>query len=287
MYTPTVNIIGAGRLGKTLAKLMVLKKTATIAGVYNKNVKNSLDAIEFIGEGIPCTSFKQLPDADLYFLTVPDALISSVINELLEYNKPKPGKIFIHCSGVSSSEILSPVKNWGGYLASLHPSITISHPETKTKKFTGTYCAIEGDHEAVTVLFELCEKIGGKPYLINQQNKAAYHSAGVFSTNYLITLAQTSIECLEQAGVDQDQALDIVITYMQSALTNLSVLHSTKQALTGPLKRGDVMTVQKNLQSLKEKTKELYQILGQLTLNLIEHQNKETELELLNELSKK
>ena len=49
----TVNIIGAGKLGKTIGQLLVRSNLVKIQGVCNRSIESSIAAISFIGEGTP------------------------------------------------------------------------------------------------------------------------------------------------------------------------------------------------------------------------------------------
>ena len=50
---PRLNIIGAGKVGKTLAKLWHDQKIFTVRGILNQNLTSARNACRFIGAGEP------------------------------------------------------------------------------------------------------------------------------------------------------------------------------------------------------------------------------------------
>ena len=65
----------------------------------------------------------------------------------------------------------------------------------------------------------------------------------------------------------QSDAWKMLVPLMRGTLENMAD-QGPEKALTGPLVRGDVSTVQKHLQSLSPDEAELYRVLGQAVLRL-------------------
>lgn len=276
----TINFIGAGKLGKTLAKLIYLNKAGSIQGICNSSFESAVSAVDFIGAGTAYHSISDLPTADLTFITTPDALIKSTCDSLTNSKQLKPASLIIHCSGSLSSEILAAVKSNGCNIASVHPMRSFAEAEISIGEYHGTFCAFEGDAAAFQIISDLFTKIGSFVYSIESNKKDLYHAAGVFASNYLLSLFQKSLYCLKQAGVDNNIAIDIIQNLMQGTLNNLQNTRSSKQALTGPIKRGDISTIAKHLTALADPALiELYKQLGLATLE-IAALPKETEQEI-------
>lgn len=274
--TLTANIIGAGNLGKTLGFLLN-SHNIQIRGVCNRSIDSAKNAAAFIRAEYYTDDVNQLPQTDFVFITTPDSVIESVCNELSKRCCLKKGCIVIHCSGVLTSDILSSIKQQGYLVASAHPMRSFANPLTSVKEYAGTYCAIEADVEAqaqVTYLFEL---IGSVTYCIAKEKKALYHASGVFASNYLVTLAQQALSCLEEACVDKEMAIQIISNLMKGTVANLERTLSPVDSLTGPIKRGDVSTVNIHLdsfQTIEQKT--LYAQLGLATMPLASLDKKTT-----------
>lgn len=262
---PTINIIGAGNLGKTIAKLIFTHNVGLIQGICNSSIESSEKAAYFIGKG-EAKKINELLPADITFITTPDDKIELCCNKLVKSSNLKEGSIVLHCSGSLSSEILKMTKKRGCFTASVHPMRSFVKPEINVQQYSGTYCAIEGDDKATVMLHKVFTDIGSILYTVNRKKKGSYHAAGVFASNYLVTIYQNALFCLEDAKVEKEMAAKIVISLMKSTLNNLEVTLSSEKSLTGPIQRGDINTVIKHLDSLPQPISQLYKTLGLATL---------------------
>lgn len=191
-----------------------------------------------------------LANSEMIWITTPDDAIKTVAEQLPPYNLA--GITVCHTSGVHSSAILSPLKARGAYTASCHPSLPFSGtPDIKKALFT-----VEGDIDAVCGLLD---GMGFRFAVIDGQNKALYHAALCMASNYMVTLAAAAIDMLERAGMDNKLISDLLYPLMEQNLQNMTS-RGIKNALTGPVSRGDTGTVEKHLQVLG-KENDLYRVL--------------------------
>ncbi|MBA2649192.1 MAG: DUF2520 domain-containing protein [Legionella sp.] len=283
--TLSVNIIGAGRVGMTVGQLLVKKNLATIESICNRSKTSTIKAIAFIGQGHHCPNISQLAPADLIFITTGDESIAMVCSELSKNQTIKPGTVVIHCSGALTSDILRPMKELGCVLASVHPMRSFAVPEYSVQQFDNTYCAMEGDKQALKVVGPLFKAMGGIIYEIEKHKKNAYHAAAVFASNYLVALAEQALSCMQVAGIEHDLSMHVITALMKSTVTNLEATLSPRQALTGPIQRGDISTIVNHMTSLEDpEQKQLYSELGKATLKLTSH-NEETKLNIIEALT--
>ena len=267
-----VNIIGAGHLGKTIGHLLVRHRLVKIGAICNRSETSSKNAIKFIGQGKYCPSISELPPADITFITTPDDLISATCKELSGNPSIKRGGIVLHCSGSLTSDALISIREKGCYVASAHPMRSFAKPELSVEQYSGTYCAVEGDKEALPNIRYLFNSIGSTTYEIDKMKKSSYHAAGVFASNYLVTLAQQALSCMREAGVENEMSMHVITNIMRGTVSNLEKTLSPEQSLTGPIKRGDISTIIKHIESLTDiEQKNLYAALGKATLHLTDH----------------
>ena len=265
-----VNIIGLGRVGQTLARLLVEHRLANIAGLYNRDAEDIQSRLDFIGEGEYFNNLATLPRADLTLITVVDSCIGEVAASYALNPNIKFGDVVAHCSGVLPSTCLEVLKQRGVEICSIHPMHSFVDPQISMQKYLGTLCAIEGDPGAVTVVQELFVAFGSEVFTVDKNRKALYHAAGVFASNYLLTLVAQSLNCLQEAKVAQEDAFNLVVSLMQSTLNNLVTKKSARDALTGPLQRGDHATLQKHLQAFTSvEEQHFYTILAKRTKELL------------------
>lgn len=248
-----INIIGAGRLGKTLGKLFALNG-ARVVGVTNLSIASAQEAISFIGQGQAFSTISELPKAQITFITTPDGDIESCARELR-----LTSGVVVHCSGCLSLP----------HVASLHPLRSFADPKISIKEFAGTYCAIEGDEFAKALLFKLVASIGGQAFAIDSKTKALYHAAAVMASNYVVTVFDKAVETFISAGVEEKIAPKLALSLMDGTLKNLHSTLSSQEALTGPIMRGDVSTITQHLGAMpSDSLAKFYKAMGVATLDI-------------------
>lgn len=264
----TVAIIGAGRLGQTLARLVVSTSDYVLRGLYTHPASQQLGE-SLAGTNILIQSSEHIQAADIYLITTPDDHIVAACDKLSHSSCLQPGNIVLHCSGLHTAAILQSAKEQGCYIASIHPLRSFADPLQSWQAFPGTYCALEGDEACLLETRKLFERFGGIVFPVASDKKALYHAASVFASNYTVTLYAIAMQLLEDAQVPSAIASAMTQSLMQGTLNNLAHHSDPALALTGPIHRGDEQTLRSHLKYLQPETlKQLYAILGQHTLHL-------------------
>lgn len=263
------NLIGAGRLGRVIAKALLDSGKAALGAVCNAHFHKAREAIRQLGSGVAVPHLLDLPPADLTFITTPDDQILQLAKQLAEQGILRPGSTVVHCSAVLSTTALAPLKAKGCHLASFHPLKAFAKGTRAKQVFQGCDCSIEGDEQAVQLVSALFNPLGVRMIRLEAAAKSTYHAAAVIAANYLVTLAATAIELFEEAGISADLAKQLTTQLMGSSLTNIQQTKRLSHALTGPLQRGDLNTVSQHLTALsKPSTKTLYRSAALATLPL-------------------
>lgn len=270
----TINIIGAGRVGRTLARLWRENGVFDIQDVLDRTVDGARAAIAFIGGGRQAGSMKGMRAAGLWMLTLPDAKLVPCCEALSASGLLRSGDIVFHCSGSLASSVLASAARLGAHVASVHPLKSFADPSAAVKSFAGTWCAAEGDGAALTVLRPAFERVGAHVSEIAPQHKTLYHAASVIVCNYLVALMETGLRCYERTGLERDAALAMMEPLVRETLDNVFRL-GTAPALTGPIARGDDAVVTQHLAALAALDAglcELYRRLGAVALELAREQ---------------
>ena len=266
----SVNIIGAGHVGRTLARLCQQAHAIAVMGVMNRSPSSTQAAVECIGAGTAIDHLHALPEADCYWLGCGDDQIESVCHALAQ-TIDLQGKIVIHFSGAKSTSVLTTAKQQGAWVASVHPIHSFAHPETSLKTFAGSYCALQGDDEALQLIKPILTAIGAHFFVLQEQDKAIHHANGAFANNFVIALAQAAMTCYANTDVDPNVAKTVTLQLMQQALDNIAYSDDVISALSGPLRRGDTSTISQHVQALDMPEKKVYQALAQYLLAHIDH----------------
>jgi len=275
---PRLNIIGSGKLGRTLARLFGDAGLVTIGAIYNRKVKSSQSAQTFIGAGRVITHIEELSSqpAELWMIATPDDVIRSCAEQLAALkNIDWNSATIFHSSGLKTALELAALQNLGSSVASAHPAHSFASPQRSLTNFTATVCTLEGDDSAITILDALFSGIGGLTTTLQPEAKALYHAATVMASNYLVALIGASETLLEKAGIEDSLASAILSPLMRQSLENGLTVGAVK-ALTGPIARGDIETLQAHLKAIAQTAPGLrstYTTMGRQALKLAQQNN--------------
>ena len=206
---------------------------------------------------------------DALFLAVPDRAVSQVA-QALAAAETTPAAV-VHLSGALGLAPLQPLIARGRQVGSFHPLQSFAG-EQPAAAFKDIVVAIDGSSEALRrELEEIAVALGARAWYVPDEARDLYHAAAVMAANYLVALAAEAVEVLEAAHWSREEALRGLLPLMTGVLGNLRQT-GLPRALTGPIRRGDVETVQRNLRALDALAEpgpaRAYRILGLAALDL-------------------
>jgi predicted short-subunit dehydrogenase-like oxidoreductase (DUF2520 family) len=279
----TLNLIGAGKLGRTLARLWTGGGTFLVQDVACRSAGSAERAVAFIGAGRPCDDMAELRLADVFLIAVPDDALIACARQLADSGLLTPDSVVFHCSGSHCANAMAAVVLTGAAVASIHPVRSFAQPEEVLGSFAGTYCGTEGDGAALSVLNPAFESIGAVLVPIEARHKLLYHAAAVFASNYLVTVIDVALKAYGAAGIPREVALPMLAPLARNALENVFADRSDARlsagpeaALSGPIARGDMALVARQYRALREwdtETATLYRQLARRTLRLARRRN--------------
>lgn len=267
---PAVAIVGCGTVGTALARL--LKDAGyRIWGVATSNAETARKACMVTGsEVFSDHPWEVTQGAQVVFITTPDDLIKETCAGISERGGFKGDAVVIHCSGALPADILSSARGCGAMVASLHPLQSFASAEQAVSLVPGSFCTMEGDQEALPVVRQIIEDIGGIVLQITPGKKTLYHAAAVAASNYLVTLIHLALGLNEAAGLPRDTSVKALFPLIKGTLSNICE-RGTVQALTGPIARGDVATVSAHIEAMEREAPGLlpiYRCLGLYTVSI-------------------
>ena len=280
-----LNIIGCGRVGRTLAALWAEKHSFVVQDVLGGTPHSARSAVAFIGAGRAASWLEEMHQADVWMLTPPDGKIVHCCENLAQSGLLRKGDIVFHCSGALASGELKAAVAAGASVASVHPLKSFADPRDAVLTFAGTYCVAEGDRAALDVLQPAFERIGAGISEIDPQFKTLYHAASVMVCNYLTALLEAGLRAYEKSGLARGTAMRMMEPLVRETVDNVFKLGTVK-ALTGPIARGDDAVVARHIEALSAwdvHTGEIYKTLGIVALQLARAQG-EADAEALERL---
>lgn len=268
-----IGIIGAGKVGVTLGKYLT-DAGITVCGFYSRTKTSAAQAADFVKTNL----YEDLKDliraSDTLFITVPDGEIGNVWDCIAEYDLTD--KIICHFSGSLSSNVFSGIEHTGAVGVSIHPMYAFSDKFTSYQQFHTACLVMEGDSEAVQpmqILF--AEKLGHLVQQIRTEDKVKYHAAAAMASNDMVALLEVAIRLLAECGFSNEDSLVLLRPLIQNNVQTM-LEKGAVEALTGPVERGDMETVQKHLDALRGGPAEaVYRDLGNVLADLAKQKHPE------------
>ena len=213
-----IAIIGDGRMGRALAAALR-------------------------AAGHPITGpLGRCPDAGSahVLLCVPDGEIAAAAAAVPHLD----GRLVGHVSGATTLAPLAPHEAF-----SLHPLMTVAL-DAPADVFAGAGAAVAGSTDAAKAFAaRLAADLGMTAIEVPDEDRAAYHAAASIASNFLVTLEAAAEQLL---GHDRDALVPLV----RATVENWARL-GPEQALTGPIARGDELTVRRQRAAIAERRPEL------------------------------
>jgi len=255
----TIAIVGGGRVGQALG-LLLREKGQPVVAVACRSNESARRAAAFIGDGIDAVPVDKIPALATHLLiATPDGAITDVARRLA--GAGMRGGVALHTCGALGPEALEPLAEQGTACGMLHPLQTVPSPEAGVKALPGVAFSVDGDAAASEWAARIVALLGGVALKISEQNKPLYHAAAVMASNYTIALLDATLRLMEEAGVASDDARRALRPLVEASVAN-ALAQSPEEALTGPIRRGDVGTVSAHLAALPEPHAHLYRALG-------------------------
>ena len=254
-----IGLIGCGKVGTTL--FLLLRKNNHIVGIDDINKKNKKKALQLlrIKEN---PQFKELiRTSEALFFATPDDQVVKAFTRARPYIHGK--KYVFHFSGLLPASIFPRLRNI--HRASVHPFATFPRIVIPPKK--KFFLFIEGDREAM----KAARKIFRNRYVtirsMARKRKTYYHLTGVFASNLLVGLLSSAHTLARRAGWKERDFYEVVFSIIEETLKNTKK-YTLENALSGPLRRGDVTVIKKHIHTLK-KDKDLLDIYRAVSLYML------------------
>lgn len=207
------------------------------------------------------------PEITAVFLTVPDDVLHEVAMALAGQG-PAPGEIpALHVSGAVSTDILAPLHRQGYVPGCFHPLQAVADSRSGAERLKDCYWAVSGGPAVQAAARRLLTPLGGRRLAVPATQRPRYHAAAVLVSNYLPVLVSAGADLLAQAGVGADEAVQALVPLGKGTLDNVAEL-GPRLALTGPIVRGDLETVDLHLRTLEGRERDLYVTLGREVVRL-------------------
>lgn len=204
----------------------------------------------------------------ILLLATPDDVVEAVAQRLADENGVAADQVVMHLSGLLDHTALDALLTSRAGLGSFHPLKSVAEPDAVgAGTFARAAVGIEGDDRAVAAAEAMAHRLEMLPIRLPPGSKPAYHAAAVLVSNYMVTLVHMAERIVHQAGLQNERGM--FQRLLEGTVANVAAM-TPREALTGPIRRGDAHTVEAHLAALSPTDRDVYRALGLEALNIAE-----------------
>jgi predicted short-subunit dehydrogenase-like oxidoreductase (DUF2520 family) len=214
--------------------------------------------------GLRIADHDDLSTAELCIFAVPEAVVGEVAQRmLLDLGL---STALVHCAGAldlgafgSSAMIARRMRG------SFHPLVAVSDREDPLE---GHAVAVSATgRPLLQTLRRMAEDLQLFPVEVREAKRTVYHAAAVLAAGGVVSLLSAAVAAFGEAGVEPAAAARALVRLAQSALRGVEQ-RGIADALTGPVKRGEVAVVEAHLAALAGDPQLLYRVLARRALEV-------------------
>lgn len=261
-----------------LSRLWLQTGLIQLESVVASNAKRAGDAISLLENSLnvdlPTKALggvEQTTSSGLILLATPDDVLLKCAQQLAEEADLSACQQLLFCSGSIDSKAVAKAVDYCLPVIGVHPMMSFSSQLITMQEFEGVICAYEGEQASSDLIVDLFRAIGGHMVPIDANAKLQYHLGTVVACNYLNALRMMAEDHLAAAGMEIEDIRVGLSKLMAQTLTNIDSIGAI-DALTGPVARGDVGLIERQLGLLEgdELQYRVYKDLAHILLDKLE-----------------
>ena len=246
-------LIGPGRAGTTLALALVARgwRVVAVAGSAPDaaSTKAAVDLLATRAELVADVG----AGADVVMIATPDRTIEEAA--LAAAPSLEPGALVVHVAGSRGLDVFDPLREVRPdvRVGALHPLQTFPSTAAGLERLAGSWAAVAGDPEVV----DIAKQLRLEPFEVLDAERTRYHATAAVAANHVVALLGQVERLAASCGVPAEAFGPLVIASVENALRD-----GAAAALTGPVERGDVGTVEAHLGSIDPAERDAYRALA-------------------------
>ena len=182
---------------------------------------------------------------DLIFVTTPDALIAPTVEGL----SWRPGSSVVHCSGATEISVLGKAAADGADIGGFHPMQTFGDALTAARTLPGCVVTVEAGEALGARLADIAQLLGCEVNRIPAGARGRYHAAAAYASQYVNVLLDEAIRIWRSWGASEEAALRALLPLLRGTISAMESA-GVAASMPGPVSRGDVATVMKQMLSV-------------------------------------
>ncbi|MGQ0824817.1 MAG: Rossmann-like and DUF2520 domain-containing protein [Actinomycetota bacterium] len=249
----TLALIGPGRAGTTIALALLDHgwDAVAVAGRAPDAASTTAAAVCLDTQATLVSEVGR--GADVVIVATPDRAIEQAA--LTAAPSLEPGALVLHLAGSRGLDVFDTLREQRSdvRVGALHPLQSFPSTTTGIERVAGAYAAVAGDAEARQIAREL----GLRPFALPDNQRTRYHAAAVVASNHLVAL----LGQVERLAASCDVPFEAFWPLVRASVDN-AFQTGPAEALTGPIERGDLATVERHLVALDPVERDAYRALA-------------------------
>ena len=249
----TLALVGPGRAGTTIA-LGLIEHGWEVVAVAGR----APDAVSTV-TAVACLDSRASLVSDagrgaaVVIIATPDRAIESAVRVVA--GSLESGALVIHLAGSRGLDAFAELRSLRPDVAvgALHPLQSFPSAAIGLERLHGSAAAVAGDSQTV----EIARTLGLRPFELADDQRLQYHAAAVVASNHLVALLGQVERLASGCGVPFEAFAPLVHSSVANAFGIGPAL-----ALTGPVARGDLVTVEQHLATLDAGERDTYRSLA-------------------------
>jgi predicted short-subunit dehydrogenase-like oxidoreductase (DUF2520 family) len=249
----TVALVGPGRAGTTIA-LALYERGYRVVGVAGRAPDAASTRDAAAGLGAPAVLVSRAgTGAGLVIVATPDAALDSTVRAVTP--SLEPGALVVHLAGSRGLDVFADlaVVRPDVRVGALHPLQSFPSASLGLDRLAGSWAAVAGDPRVRALAIEL----GLEPFELDDAQRGRYHAAAAVASNHLVALLGQVERLAAACDVPFQAFAPLAIASLENAFAM-----GPAGALTGPVARGDLRTVERHLAEMPPGERDAYRSLA-------------------------
>ncbi len=257
-------LIGPGRAGATVALALVARGYTVTSVAGRAPDASSTTATAACLDAEPVLVSAAGRRASIVIIATPDAAIEAtavVVAPSLERNA-----LVVHLAGSLGTDVFAPLLALRPdvRVGALHPLQSLPSVSIGLDRLPGSWAAIAGDPQVE----DLAAALELRTFTLADDQRARYHATAVVASNHLVALLGQVERLAAAAGVPFEAFAPLA----EASLAYAFGL-GARNALTGPVARGDLATVVDHLRELPPSERDAYRALAREAARLADNRD--------------
>ena len=261
----TLALVGPGRAGTTVS-LALCAQVYEAVGVAGRaaDAASTLAAAACL-DAEPRFVAQVGVGASLVIISTPDAAIEGVATAIAP--SLEPDALVVHLAGSRGLDVFAELRRRRPDIrvGALHPLQSFPSTSIGLDRLPGSWAAITGDAQVE----DLADLLEVRPFWISDGDRERYHAAAVVASNHLVALLGQVERMAAAAGVPFAAFAPLIDASVDNAFEM-----GPRAALTGPVARGDLATVEAHLAAMDPGERDAYRALAREAARLADRRDR-------------